>query len=307
MGAKDIAEKTLEMYNDVFADIVNMKFFDGKQVVQPDSLEDAVATSQYKDDEGELHEQERDVAKYWKDGCIRIAFWGIENQTKVDEDMPIRCIGYDGAAYRNQMNADEWIADDETGKKHRKRNKRYPVVTLVLYFGNSKWNKPTNLYGMMDIPKALKPFVNDYKINLLEVAHLEEADLEKFHSDFRVVAEYYIKGRKDKNYKPDRRVIQHVDEVLKLMTVITGDARYVNYLSEVPKDERREVTMCEVMENAEQRGIAYGIKLGEERGIDIARVDGIKNLMKNMNLSADEAMTNLGIEAKDFEKYKAML
>ena len=29
MGEKDIAEKTLEAYNDVFADIVNVLLFDG--------------------------------------------------------------------------------------------------------------------------------------------------------------------------------------------------------------------------------------------------------------------------------------
>ncbi len=30
MGQKDIAEKTLEAYNDVFADIVNVLLFNGK-------------------------------------------------------------------------------------------------------------------------------------------------------------------------------------------------------------------------------------------------------------------------------------
>ena len=34
MGEKDIAEKTLEAYNDVFADIVNVLLFDGKRLVQ---------------------------------------------------------------------------------------------------------------------------------------------------------------------------------------------------------------------------------------------------------------------------------
>ena len=31
LGGKDIAEKTLEAYNEVFADIVNVLLFDGKQ------------------------------------------------------------------------------------------------------------------------------------------------------------------------------------------------------------------------------------------------------------------------------------
>ena len=36
MGEKDITEKTLASYNDVFSDIVNGLLFDGKPVVDPD-------------------------------------------------------------------------------------------------------------------------------------------------------------------------------------------------------------------------------------------------------------------------------
>ena len=120
MGEKDAAEKTLESYNDVFADIVNGLLFNGKQVVKENELKAESENSIYKAD-GKLHEQERDVAKYWKNGEIRIALYGLENQTSIDSDMPIRVLSYDGAAYRNQLNLE-------------KEQKRYPVITLVLYF-----------------------------------------------------------------------------------------------------------------------------------------------------------------------------
>lgn len=41
MGDKDIAEKMLESYNDVFADIVNGLVFDGEQIIKEDELTDA--------------------------------------------------------------------------------------------------------------------------------------------------------------------------------------------------------------------------------------------------------------------------
>jgi hypothetical protein len=63
MGNKDITEKQLEDYNDVFADIINVLLFDGKRVVGENDLEDVLAKSQFKDDGGKLHEQERDNAK----------------------------------------------------------------------------------------------------------------------------------------------------------------------------------------------------------------------------------------------------
>ena len=38
MGQKDISEKLLADYNDVFADILNVLLFNGEEVVDPDHL-----------------------------------------------------------------------------------------------------------------------------------------------------------------------------------------------------------------------------------------------------------------------------
>ena len=121
MGEKDTSERTLEEYNDVFADIVNVLLFHGERRVSEDALEDVQSFSQYKADDRKLHEQERDVAKIWKNTEFRIALFGVEDQTDPDPDMPLRIMGYDGAGYRSQL---------LNGKKDR-----YPVVSLVLYFG----------------------------------------------------------------------------------------------------------------------------------------------------------------------------
>ena len=56
----------------------------------------------YKADK-KVHEQERDIAKFWKYGYIKIALLGLENQTDAHPYMPLRMIGYDGAAYRSQI------------------------------------------------------------------------------------------------------------------------------------------------------------------------------------------------------------
>ena len=92
MGAKDIMEKTLEGYNDVFADIMNVLLFQGERIVRDEELSDALPRSYYKAS-GEVREQERDVAKYWHNHQIRIAMLGIENQTEEDAEMPLRVIG----------------------------------------------------------------------------------------------------------------------------------------------------------------------------------------------------------------------
>ena len=61
MGQEDITEKLLEDYNDVFADIINGLIFKGEQRILPESLENAKVHSQYKAEDGKVHELERDV------------------------------------------------------------------------------------------------------------------------------------------------------------------------------------------------------------------------------------------------------
>lgn len=95
MGQKDITEKLLEDYNDVFADIINGLIFNGEQRILPESLENTQVHSQYKAEDGKVHELERDVAKYWKDKKVELAICGIENQSSVEKNMPFRIVGYD--------------------------------------------------------------------------------------------------------------------------------------------------------------------------------------------------------------------
>lgn len=238
MPAKDILEKTLEAYNDVFADICNGLLFQGRPIIADDALSDAQPFSFYKAD-GVIHEQERDVSKYWLKYPIRIALLGFENQTDVDKYMPLRVIGYDGAAYRAQMSD---------------KNK-YPVLTLVLYFGNKRW-KSRNLLDSIDIPEELRPFISDYRINVFEIAYLSDEQINYFHSDFKIVADYFAHRRTDPNYRPkDPQKFVHANELLKLMAVLANDHRFADTIDPkggTPKD------MCEVLDRVEQKGIHRG-------------------------------------------------
>ena len=83
MPEKDITERHLESYNDVFADVVNVLLFDGKRRVKPEDLKDTRARTFYKAD-GKLHVQERDVSKLWVSEGAVISLIGFENQTEAN-------------------------------------------------------------------------------------------------------------------------------------------------------------------------------------------------------------------------------
>ena len=243
MGEKDIAEKILMDNDDVFADVVNGLIFDGKPIVEEINLSNMKDKSQYKIS-GKLHEQERDVAKVIECDGVKVMYVGIENQTDIDVDETKRVIGYDGAVYRGQV----------IGKGNKDN---YPVITLVLYFGERKWSRSKTLYETLNIPANIKPFVNDYKINVFEIAYMTPEEVEKFTSDFKIVADYFVQKRMKIDYKPINKAIKHVDELLKLMTVLTGDNRFEEQIKEMHK-EGGEVRMCEVLDKIENRGVKTG-------------------------------------------------
>lgn len=285
MGQKDITEKLLEDYNDVFADIVNVLLFRGNRIVKEESLKETKVKSQYKAEAGKLHEQERDVAKYWQDGNVLVAICGLENQTAEEKYMPLRVFSLDGASYRRQLLSE----NDE--------NPIVPVVSLVLHFGMKEWSSPHNLKGVIDIPKELEPYVNDYKANIFNIAFLDDETVQMFQSDFRIVADFFVQKRKNKDYVPDEHKIKHVDEMLKLLQVLTGDDRYNVKFSETEKKE--DIKMCDVMERAVNKGkeevreeerinsIKILVSSLEEFGISSEAI--IEKVMEKFNFSRDEA------------------
>ena len=115
-----MTQKQLSEWEDCFADIVNVLLLNGKRLIKPRDLKPAMRTSLYKDKNLKLRLQERDVAKLWEQGRIRLAFIGLEDQISVHRAMPLRVIGYDGAVYRDELNRLSQTTKWTTAlKKHR--------------------------------------------------------------------------------------------------------------------------------------------------------------------------------------------
>ena len=240
--SKDISEKILEDYNDVFADIVNGLLFNGQEVVREEELESAATISQLKLEDG-LHEQERDTAKRWKRGSIIMAAWGLENQSVSDSAMPLRAFSYDGAVYKEQVNR-------YRNAKNQERGHFYPSITIVLYFGSARWSGPRTLRDCFgDMPEELEPFVPDYPIHVVEIAFLTPEQVGRLKSDFRYVADYLTQTRTTGKYVPADGEIVHVDETLKLLGAITGDDRFHESVNSLTLTGKERVTMSDVIDS----------------------------------------------------------
>lgn len=163
MGEKDILEKGLLEHNDVFMDVIKVllgidkESYDGLEGLNPHGI--------YKDNLDKIRKQERDVFKAIKMNNVKLVALGVENQSSVDYRMPFRILRYDGVAYEDQL------YEEEKGI--------YPVITIVLYFGKRHWTGPKKISDKVDVPEVLKPYFNDYKVNLFEVAYLTDEQVTK--------------------------------------------------------------------------------------------------------------------------------
>ena len=115
-----------------------------------------------------------------------------------------------------------------------------------------------------------------------------------------------LNKRKNKDYIPDdKTTIKHVDEILKFLSVMTGDNRYQEILS----DKEGVSNMCDVAQRLEDRGIEKGMKAGIEKGIKEGIKQGLQkgreegnqmiySLVEDESISMEKGAQKLGISVE---------
>lgn len=159
---------------------------------------------------------------------------------------------------------------------------------------------------MMDLPSYLAKYVQDYKINVFDVAFLEDEVIEKFTSDFKAVARFF----KDKrlHLKANNTIeIKHPAEIADLFSVFTGDKGYRNAVPNViKKKEKGEViTVCTYTEAIRNEGKAEGILEGRLEGKAEGKLEGSEEMLFKLvskgKLTPEDACEELGITLSELE------
>ena len=279
MAEKDITTRDLVNKADVFADIVNGGIFilTGEwpsPLVRPEDLVDT-STRSVSVSGGDVRGLERDVAKLWTVGETVFCLMGLENQTTVDPNMPFRVFSYEGADYRRQL--EELKANKDGGKKQL-----YPVLTLVLYFGTDRpWPKDQRslLNRFPHIARPLRSLLNQYWVNLLELARLTPDQRGAFRSDFRILVDYLCQTWQNKDFVPSDQVIVHVEALVRCLSALTGDRGLIEKLP-IIQQRGEPMTVRNFFGEARLEGMrigkAEGIQIGEARGIQIGEAQGIQ-------------------------------
>ena len=286
MAEKDITEKLLTDIDEVFADIYNNLCFNGENIIKPDDLSNASVTTAFISNDvtrGLIS----DVSKIYKNSNLTLALLNIENQSTEDSDMPFRIIGYEGAKYNSQL-----ISGSDA---------RYVVATLVLNFNTKKrWSTPKSIKESLKnkYPIELDEYINDYKVNVIDVAFMDKEDIEKLNSDFKAVAKYYYLKRN--NIEDFEELgdcnLKYPVQTFATMKALTGDSRFeiaYNDYEETHKDDK-EVTMEKILDDLINKGKSEGKELqAKETAINL----------KNMNMDEETIAKAVGRDTETVKKW----
>ena len=131
-----------------------------------------------------------------------------------------------------------------------------------------------------------------------ELAYLPEEKRKLFKSDFRVVVDYLYQVRKNNKYEPEMYKIEHIDEVLNLMSAMTSDNRFEEVIEEVHEKEAK--YMCEVIDimlnNGWQEAIDSGMQKGLEEGMQKGLEEGIQKGAEIEKKNIAETMKKKGFD-----------
>ena len=295
MGYKtkaDIIFKDFWRVNERFADLFNTVIFKGKQVIQPEMLQEmdtdvsgVIEFKQYK----ETIARTRDVVKKSAYG-IEFVVLGLESQKNIHYAMPLRTMLYDALGYlreyqdiTRQRKNEKPSTQEEFLSKMRKEDRLHPIITIVIYYGETKWDGPCSLSDMMiEMPDEIKDIFVDYRMNLLQVRDSSqyifqnedvqtvfEISREIFEEQFDKIKEQY----KDRDIK---------SELLTMIGKITDSKEMIKQGLEREVD----VNMCKALEKLKNEGKAEGkleaAKVMIESGMDVDFVVEKLNLEKEI-------------------------
>ena len=275
MGYADGTAKEYTRQNDIFADAFNFYLYGGAQTIKPDQLRELDTAElsilpdadSYGKRNGRAAQRYRDVLKSvsaMEDGRAAYLLLGIENQSAVHYAAPVKNLLYDALQYAGQV--------ERRAKVHREER--------------------------------------DYPVHLLSPYELTEDENEKFHTSLGDVLTF-IKYSKDKekmlnwlegagaDVQFGRREVDVLNGCVNAKLSVKQDKEAVNVCEAIRQmiEEATEDAVREV--KAEAENAVREAKAEAENALKENTINSIRNLMANLHLTAEQAISALGISEAD--------
>ena len=300
MGVIDAKAHELLRDPEEFSRLVNAAAFGGNPVVKADCLQEVNSVTTLAKEDGEHGQGRRrrggdvsirDLLKptvLMLDGARMYMLLGVENQASVDYGMPLRLLHYDIELYMRQMR------DAKARRKRRGGKGSFTsdfgpddrldfAISIVVYYGDRPWDGPTELSDMFrdipdDIADYVRPFLPSYRIKVVS-PQSPDAELDMLGPGLRAVL-YYARHAHDAAGL-ERMLESHPD----LRTPTPNAASLISSLMNVElniEEQKENVDMWTVLEDAKRIGRDEGIAQGKAEGIAQGKAEGISEVICNM-------------------------
>ena len=144
----------------------------------------------------------------------------------------------------------------------------------VFDWGNHRWRSSRNirrLFRKRKISDDTWKYIDELKLHVFEMRYLPEETRKLFRSDMRIVVDFLAEGD---GYRSDKKIV-HKAALIKMIKVLSGemDTEDVEkWMEEQEIREEDEVTVCELFDQYERRGMKRGIEKGENRFAMLAQM-----------------------------------
>ena len=307
----DIVSKRLYENPHICSSLLNGYLFNGKSKIKAKDLTYLSTEEVVKNLDGEVDQRLRDLllsATIQEDGERYYVVFGIESQSKPEKYMPLRVLDY---------NIKYLMRQAEAKPKYLK-----PVITLVVYTGERKWNYKKNLYSLFDNREGMRRYneacVPDFSLNLIDIRRMSDEEIIKYGSTLSTVffsLKYQANGEKILSLVNEKKS-KLPSEAVDAINVFTK-SKFSDYI----EDEEGEVNMISLYDSIKNYGMSMGLEEGQAKGIAMGRTEGVaigraegvaegssnayynsvKGAMKGFGVSAEKAMDALNVPLSDRE------
>lgn len=174
------------------------------------------------------------------------------------------------------------------------------MITLFLSFSPEEWDGPRSLAEMVEAEdEAVLSRMPDYRINLVSPAEIQAQEFEKFHSSLGNVLEFI-------KYSSDQKKL--MGWLFREKPGLVLGRREVDVLNAcvsaglVMKQDEEEVEVCKAIEDYKMEAVEKATREVTKEVTENMQLQGIRNLMRNLRLTARQAAEALEIPPQEMER-----
>lgn len=295
---KEANATSIEYFRDFrrVADLLNGIIFHGKQVINEEKLQElnpVVHKIASKDEKIEAVENTLDLSvkvTIGKDEFLLI----LQSQTVIHYAMPVRILNERGTDYYNQWKKLQKIhkeaSDLRNGKEYlsgmTKKDKFYPVLHIVIYFGKEQWTEPKkmdDLFPENGFPRELRKLFSEKEILIFDIRHFQ--NIEWFQTDLQQVCGFLQRTKEKEKLKTYINANEEIfsnlpEDTYNLLTVMAG-SREMKQIKRNVQNTGGRIDMCKAIRDM----INDGRMEGERNGFTKGRMEG--------NTEGEERMAQL--------------